>query len=959
MVGHPICYIIKIITGMNIRSVYLTIALGAITTFSSAASLQFETLKCDNMVTPISVESTNPTLSWVVSADGYNRSQLAYQILVASSEELLSERKADMWNSRKVVSSQSTFVEYGGKALQPTKEYYWMVKIWDEKGEESEWSQPTNFEMGLMDASRWSDSKWISLDRDSRLSEHRYREYLTSGMAEPTMVTSQSAAYFRDEVSLDKQVVSARAYVCGLGYYELYINGDKVGDHLLDPAPSNYDKQTYYVTYDVTDVLQKGDNVLGIMVGNGFYGQDISWKSDPESEKSMSYGAPAVNMFIDVKYSDGTEQTITTDQSWRNATGPIVFDNIYGGEIYDARYEIEGWDELNFDDSKWGNAKIVEPELDNISAQNIPPIRNIGELTPQRIFQSAEGEWIVDFGKNIAGWIRIAVQGVKGQQIVLTTTEALTKDGTDIHQGTTGGGANGMSQWLKYICKGEGIEVWEPSFTYHGFRYAKVAGLSTKPTKESLTAIVVATDLEQNGSFSCSDPLYNQMDEISRWTIVNNMHGIPEDCPHREKCGWLGDAHAFCEYALYNYDLLNFYKKYMEDIRTQRRAVVAGDGSSKKFLIPTMIAPGKRTSGTAFIDWGVASIYLPWYNYLHTGDKAMVVEYYEDMKEMTDYYLTFKDKDGIMQNGMGDWCPPNWDRKQNPAAMECDKIVSANAYFYDVLGIMAKFARMNGEADYAEQMTREQKALGEAFNRAYLTTIPLVNAQWYGSQTATVMALQFGMVPEDKLEKVVQGLVYDIEAVKGTHHAVGIHGMRYIYTVLNKYGREELSHAILTTPTFPSQTYVMNYGFTTWPERQFYWDEMDQVSNSLNHPMHSGFAAYFYESLGGVKSCRESVGYREFTVEPIYPKSMESVSVDVPTSYGEIHNDWSVDGDIFNMNLQVPFNTKARVKISERELESLVVNGAVYSSQIGEYNDQGELLLGSGSYNIKYYVDYE
>ena len=589
----------------------------------------------------------------------------------------------------------------------------------------------------------------------------------------------------------------------------------------------------------------------------------------------------------------------------------------------------------------------------------MPPIRRLQELPPQRVFKSAvTGNWIVDFGQNIAGWVQITVEEKEGQVIEIITTEALTQNGDNIYPGSTGGGANGMPQRLKYICKGSGSETWEPKFSYHGFRYAEITGVSNKPNNEAVKAILVATDVKRKGSFSCSDPLLNKMDTISRWTIVDNLHGIPEDCPAREKCGWLGDAHAFCEYALYNYELANFYKKYMEDIRTQMRVVKGKNNPEEAFNVPTMIAPGKRTSTIAKLDWGIATMYLPWYNYIYYGDSSIVMDYYEDMKGLTNYYLSFKDDHGIIQNGMGDWCPPRWDRRKNPTAMECHPVVSANAYFYDILGIMEFFAEMNKDTEFQEKMKAEKQQLLSAFNTEYLKSIPLTEYKWYGSQTATVMALQFGMVAEDKIEAVIKGLEYNIEAVKGVHHATGIHGNRYIYTVLNKYGKADLAHQILTTPTFPSQTYVMNYGFTTWPERQFYWEEMKEQTNSLNHPMQSGFAAYFFESLGGIKAIHEKPGYKQFTVNPIFPKAITETTVSVPTPYGSIDNSWEIKESNFSMNLQVPFNTKARVVLSPTELQSLKINGEPWEQfQKTDKNiiiNDSILSLGSGEYQIEY-----
>lgn len=925
---------------------------------STGKDIQFQSLKCNSQSNPIAIQSRQPLLSWIVKADGFNRSQTAYQVLVSSEADLLNAKDADMWNSGMVNSSQSAYVKYSGLLLAEASKYWWKVKIWDEQGNASDWSPIQNFETGLFNESHWGDSKWVSLKEDTRTSEHRFREYKTGRMDEPMMVTSQPAGYFRNEFNASKTIENAKAFICGLGYYELYINGEKTGDHVLDPAPSNYDKQAYYVAYDVTNQLRKGTNAIGIILGNGFYGQDISWKRDPESERDLSYGVPAARLLVKVTYSDGSQDEFYTNENWKASTGPIVFDNIYGGDTYDARFELPGWNKAGYDDSNWQTANIISPKINKVSAQEMPPIRELKELDPDRVFKSpVSGNWIVDFGQNIAGWIQITVDEKEGQVVELVPTEALTQDGNNIYPGSTGGGANGMPQLLRYICKGGGSETWKPKFSYHGFRYAEITGVSEKPNANTIKAILVATDVKQEGIFNCSDPLLNKMDTISQWTIIDNLHGIPEDCPHREKCGWLGDAHAFCEYALYNYEMLNFYKKYMEDIRTQMRLVKGDNENDEKYRVPTMIAPGKRTSTIAKLDWGIATMYLPWYNYIHYGDSSIVLEYYEDMKELTNYYLTFKNEKGIIDNGMGDWCPPRWDRRQNPVAMECHPVVSANAYFYDILGIMEVFARMNNDTAFEMKVQNEKSQLLTAFNHQYLQEIPLVGHHWYGSQTATVMALQFGMVPDDKEKSVVEGLVYNIVAVKGGHHATGIHGNRYIYTVLSKYGKADLAYDILTTPTFPSQTYVMNYGFTTWPERQFFWEDMHGLTNSLNHPMHSGFAAFFYETIGGIKPSYDKPGYKEFLVNPVFPEDLTSVDLTFPTSYGQIRNSLKMEDDVMSMNLEVPFNTKAKFILDEVEAESIKINGESLSKHQlsgGSKLIDNMLVIGSGKYEISY-----
>ncbi|GAA4950435.1 glycoside hydrolase family 78 protein [Algibacter agarivorans] len=920
-------------------------------------SISFDKLLVNSKINPSTIESEQPLFSWIADVEGFNKSQSAYHILVASSEDKLNENEADVWNSDKVTSGESAFVKYEGKPLEAMSTYFWKAKIWDEKGTVSKWSEVQKFQMGLMNKENWEASKWITLNKDTRTSEHRFRGYKRGNMEKSVPVDGFAASYFRNEIDLSKDIENAQVYICGLGYYELYLNGKKVGDHVLDPAPSNYDKQAYYVNYDITEQLQSGKNAFGIILGNGFYGQNISWNRDPESEKGTAYGPPIVRCLVKLNYTDGSAEDFYTDENWKETTGPIVFNNIYGGDTYDARYEINGWNTIGYNDEKWGNAKEASPKLKKISAQQIPAIKKLKAFEPQNVFKAPDGNWIVDFGQNIAGWVKLNVQEKEGQLIEITTTEALLTNGKDIFQGSTGGGANGMAQIYKYVCKGDGVESWEPKFSYHGFRYAKIEGVSRKPDADMIKAVLVATDIQETGSFTSSDELLNKMHSISKWTIVDNVHGIPEDCPHREKCGWLGDAHAFCEYALYNYDMYDFYKKYMEDIRTQMRPTKGHNNPEIKFQVPTMIAPGKRTSTYAKIDWGVATMYLPWYNYIYYGDDAIVKEYYEDMKGLTNFYLNYKDENGIMQDGMGDWCPPLWDRRKNPSAMECDPIISANAYFYDVLGIMERFAKMNGDAVYEAKMKEEKEALKNAFNKEFLVGIPNTKHKWYQSQTATVQALQFDMVPEAEIESVVNGLAHDVVEVKGGHHSTGIHGNRYIYTVLSKYGKADLAYQILTTPDFPSQTYVMNSGFTTWPERQFEWEKMEGPTNSLNHPMHSGFAAYFFESLGGIKSSKNQAGYKIFKVNPEYPSTITKTEVSVPTPYGDVTNKWTTKDKVLNMNLEVPFNTQAEVVVTSSELESLKINGesVIYFQKNSTLEiEEGAIVLGSGKYQIEY-----
>lgn len=916
-------------------------------------AIAFERLLCNYVENPQVIAGDRPQFSWVVNAGGFNRYQSAYRLLVSSAPELLAKDVGDVWDSGKLAATSSVHNEFGGESLEAGKTYYWKVRIWDEAASASPWSAVQSFTTGIGGEADWNGARWITVPADERTSEHRFRDMKTGKMKAPIRVTSYPAGYFRNTFNVRKKVTSATAYVAGLGYYEVYLNGEKVGDHKLDPAPSNYDKTAYYVVLDAKDQLQESKNTLGIKLGNGFYGQNLAFKRDPESEKNLAYGPPAVKLTLRLTYADGSTEAIVTDENWTSIPGPIVFDNIYGGEAYDARFANDGWNENGYDDSANRKVSVTAPVVGTLKPQVIPPIRKLKSLEPQNIFRSVNGNWIIDFGQNIAGWVRMSVRESAGTKIQLQLTEALKRSGDAIHLGSTGGGASGLSQQLTYICGSDERENWEPRFTYHGFRYAEVEGLSQPPRKEDFTAFLVSTDVQETGDFRCSDSLINRMVEVSKWTVIDNLHGIPEDCPHREKCGWLGDAHAAAEFTLYNYDVASFYEKYMEDIRTQFRPVKGGK-KAVEFQVPTMIAPGRRTSTIAKLDWGIATMYLPWYHYLHYGNEQIVSENYADMKQLTAYYLSFKNSEGIIENGMGDWCPPRWDRRSNPEAMECHPVVSATAYFYDILKVMKSFSVLMEDEQYTRFLTAEISALLEAFNEVYLESVEGTDHVWYGSQTATVMALRFGLVPEDLEQRVLNGLVYDIEVVNNGHHTVGIHGNRYLYTVLSDYGKSALAYDVLTHPDFPSQAFVLNTGFTTWPERQFDWSEGIEFSNSLNHPMHSGFAAYFYERLGGIRPVITSPGYKEFIVDPVVPETIDHADTRIISPFGVIENKWVKQGKLFSMQLSVPFNTTATLPLSAARPGTVKLNGEYWRSETAADVLPKLITMGSGTYTISY-----
>ena len=879
------------------------------------SSLLYTGLFTERMIGPVGLECPDPGFTWVMAGGEESRTQSAYQVLVASEPELLSESKADIWNPGRVESDQSVDVRFGGQKLETSKRYYWTVKVWDQDGRSAGWSEPQFFEMGLQGESDWKEAAWLSLEKDTRESPHRFREFENRNTSGPIRVTSLPAGYFRKEFQLDRKPLKATAYVCGLGYYELYCNGEKSGDHVLDPAATSYDHHALYVVHDLSGQLEKKGNTLGVILGNGFYGQSLAFHAP-----FLLYGTPAFRVLLRLEYADGSIEEIISDGSWKASCGPIVFDNVYGGETYDARYELGAWTENSYDDSDWQEAGVVQPEVGELRAQLLPPIRKIMEMEPVEVFQGANGNWIVDFGQVISGWIRIRdIREEEGSLIGISSVEALTRKGNAIHPGSLGKFATGFNQDDYYICKGDREEAWEPRFTYNTFRYAEISGLSAKPDADMLRAVVVYTDLEVTGQFSCSDPQLEQMVEVSKWTVLDNMHGFPEDCPGREKCGWLGDAHATAQFDLYSFNMTGLYRKFSRDMQSQIMDAAGGTaGGDKVFRVATMVAPGKRSIGPAQLDWGIAQVYIPWYLYLHEGDRRPIDAHYGEMKELIRYHLSFRNEKGIIENGLGDWCPPRWDRHDNPGAMECHPHISANAYFYDVLGIMERIAGMKGEKDYAAGLSALQTEVKEAFNREFLVETD-GGLRWYGSQTGTVMALRFGMVPEEYMEEVVGGLVHDITVTHKGHHSTGIHGNRYLYTVLNDLQKEDLSMDVLTHPEFPSQAFIMNSGQTTWPERQFDWLDGREWDRSLNHPMQAGFAAFFYEALAGIRPDPGNPGFRHFFIRPSGFDRLEHAGATVKSPYGEISSSWSRKEDKVVLSITVPFNTTATLVLPGRE----------------------------------------
>lgn len=771
-------------------------------------------------------------------------------------------------------------------------------------------------------AEKWDAATWIRLDGDPR-PDSPLLERLHKGKQKRKAFP---APLMRREFVVSADVKQATAHVCGLGYFELYLNGAKVGDHVLDPVQTTYDVRACYVTLDITQQLQAGENAVGLMLGNGFYGQNAALSAN------LSYGEPLAIALIEIEYADGKKETVMTDKSWTASTGAILFDNVYVGESYDARLEIPGWSKAGFDDSKWTPVKAVKSPTKKLLAQQQQPMKKIKAIPPVAVLPAKDGAWILDMGVNMTGWLQIRANEKRGTQIKMRFAEHLTPDGKMIDTASTGIHVTGSDQTSIYVCKGGGVEEWEPRFSYHGFRYVQIDGLSEKPKLDDFTGWLIRTAAERMATFDCSDPLLKKFYDVSMWTIECNIQGILTDCPHREKCAWMGDMHAVGEAATLNYDLKEFWRKSSADMDTVKGR--AGPHPDSKLprdrRVPTNVAVGKRLCLQARPDWGVATVLVPWYNYLYHGEPQIVAEAWPLMSGWMDFMDEFAQQDGIVEEGYGDWCPPGGNGK-----IDTPKALSSTAYYYQALQVMARMAEALEKNDDAKSYAAAAEKVRSAFNEKFF------NAETgdYGSQTGTVMALHLGLVPEGKIEAVSKALADRIMTLNKGHYTTGIHGHRALYTVLNDAGFAKVSETLLHQTDYPSLAFLTEtHGLTTWPEVPYDWPEGQRYRrNSFNHPMHSGFAVMFHESIGGIRPDPDFPGFERVILKPSFLSGLEWAKADHRSPRGLISSRWERKGEELQWNVVLPEDT----------------TGEIWLPQSIKLNGEGlELLRSEGRWNI-------
>jgi alpha-L-rhamnosidase len=871
------------------------------------SQVSIENLTCEFAKNPIGIEELHPRLSWMLESGEPDVVQEAYQIVVSKNDTII-------WNSGKVDSDVSILIPYAGERLESRTEYYWTVKVWTSKGKQPVASKPAYWEMGLLAPSEWI-GKWISAPRAydfQKINQQRLNMDKTTCIEQ-----TEPSPYIRKLFSLAKEIKKARLYISGLGYYEAYLNGGKVGDHVLDPAWTGYHKRIFYVTYDVTNQIKAGHNVLGVILGDGWYNQhsrDV-WATD----KSPWRDRPKVLAQLEIEYTDGTSHVIATDSSWKAHESPIDFSSVRQGESYDARNEILHWCSPDLDDKEWENAWEAGVPLGKLEAQTLQPIRVKEEFYPSKITNPKAGIYVLYYPQDIAGWLKIKVKEQEGAKITLKYGEELDQDGTVNQDKISCYTFHRRFQTDEYICKSGNWETWNPRFTYHGFTYVEISGLSDKPLADNFIAQSVYSDMDNCSSFSCSDKTINKIQQISLWSIKGNAHGYAEASPHREKLGWTGDAHLAAEATLYNFDSKLFYQKWIDDLGLEQRET--GE-------LPC-IAP---TSGWGFYwgngpAWDNALILIPWYQYLFAGDEYILKNHYGQMKKYFDY-VDKKSENNIVRFGLGDWSPPDTD---NSGLYKTPAAVTSTAYFYIDAVLLSKISKILGYDEKSEWYLAKANAIKEKFNKTFFEP----ETSFYNSvtQTAQACALYQGLTTEKNHDVTVEKLVELVNA-KNDHLSTGILGSKYIINTLCDNGHEELAYKIITQRTFPGWGYFIEKGATTLWER---WSGEGESVKNLTFL--TEVSAWFYKYILGVKHLESNPGFKKFEISPFFFRELNWAKGRVATMYGNIEVCWEKKEKVVLLKVIVPGNTSAKVRLPD--------------NCVFEGTNKTEKILCSGGHSLK------
>lgn len=907
------------------RKILLILA-GIISTLSADAAVAYN-LQCEYLTSPQSVDKPHPQLSWMMDSNTRNAMQTAWQVMVASSQDLLETDAPDLWDSGRR-EGREIMVAYDGKDLQPFCCYFWKVRIWDEQGKVSRWSKTAQWTMGALDTADWNPARWISVKTDAlwrtewqkRKAMEKSHEALDwplyNGMnmtiwdiAAMTTPAYDPSPLMRKTFRVGTKPVRAMLYVTGLGYYEAFINGCRVGDHVLDPGWTYYSKHTAYEAYDVLPMLREGDNAIGLMIGRGQYNplsNDI-WRLST----SEWVGQPKALALLRIEYSDGKVSTLGTDGSWRTTGGPIVYDDTRLGEIYDARLEHEGWTTATYDDSAWAPAVEVEWNA-RLQYQYQPPIRCFQGIKPVKTLRRSDTETVYDMGTNLAGWARVKVKGKSGQRVMVEYCEVANdtllvpwlpqyrrqapmpaKEYATFYDSEVR-----VRQQNGYILKGDNdAETFECHFSYKGFQYVRIT--TDEGVKVlGVESIPVHSDLQQRGSFECSDPCINQLQRNCIGSMLSNYMSIPTDCPHREKQGWTADAFIAAEAAMYNFDMANFYSNWLRCLT---------DSESPDGSLPT-VAPSTNYDINSSTTWPSALIRVATDLYRHYGDERPASEHLDCMKRFL-YSSSRRTVNGnpfVINDILGDWVSPTYDKLEFMMAPPEGMPYYSSATHAYCLQAASQLARLTGAERVADSLQQQAKVYAEGFNREFLDE---PSASYHGTnptpdyrQATSAVALEYGLVPEHIRQRVLDGLIADLKA-HDYRIGTGFLGTPAIMNYLPIHA-PEVAFRVATQPEYPGFTYMLsNHSTTIWEN----WCG----KASRNHLPFALISAYYYKFLAGIRAIEP--GFATFTIAPTAVHHLSWVKAHHDTMYGRITSEWKRKGDRFTLSVTVPANTRCTV----------------------------------------------
>lgn len=876
-------------------------------------SVEVTRLQVEMKSNPLGIDVAQPRFSWQIASDKPDLMQVGYRIQVAASPEDLQSGKNLLWDSGEITSDCSLFIPYEGEMLQSCQSYYWRVKVKTNQSAR-DWSEVQMWSMAILNPTEWK-ARWIGENQMSNPGETDKDH------------TRLAARYLRKPFSINKEVKRATLYISGLGSSESYLNGKRISEDIFAPMPSHYPTRVYYNVYDVTDLLQQGDNLLGVVLGNGRY-------FAMRNPGMLTYGLPSLLAQLEMEYTDGTTEQVVSDTSWKvTSQGPIIANNEFDGEEYDARKELKGWNTAQYDDSAWKTAELMDEPQGKLVAQPNPNLTIQDTVKPIQVIARSDGKYILDMGQNMVGWLNVQLKGKAGKPITLKFAEILNPD-------TTLYLANLRSAKVTdvYTPASDAAFTWEPSFVYHGFRYVEVDGLDYRPEPSDFSGYVIYDEMPTTGKFKSSNPLVDQIHKNAYWGIRGNYRGMPTDCPQRdERLGWLGDrvTGASGEAYLFNNALL--YNKWLQDIEDS----MSPEGSISD------VSPKYWTIYNDDVTWPAAFFTVAEMLHRQFGDDSAIRRHYPAMKKWMQHMEQTAMQDYIItKDTYGDWCMPPEEQhlihSQDPARKTDGSILGTSVY-YNLLHLMMKFADICGKSEDIAGYQQLADKMKEAYNKKFFNP----ETAQYGNNTVTanMLSLRLGLVPEGYEQKVFDNIVQKTEVDFKGHVSTGVLGIQHLMRGLTEYGRKDLAYKILTNEDYPSWGYMINKGATTIWEL---WngDTADPAMNSANHVMLLGdLLIWYYEDLAGIKCADDAVAFKKIEMSPVLPEGLDYVDASYESAYGTIESEWTRDGDKLTWRVVVPGNTSAQVYFPEGYQKAS-------NSDLGNvrYSDDKKVEVGSGEY---------